>query len=146
MMEIEFCNGSETHTSNWGKYYVKGLEKYAVKEDGGIYDRHHTYTNYFVCEAQKGIIFSIFEQNGDKRGTDDFIFSICEVSEETTDDRSAYGKGFCKGNFKVLATSGNSKTKAPRLMDWWINSDKTRDFALACAVQINKRGAKAAPV
>ena len=34
MATIEYKVGSESHSSSWGKFYVKGLEKYEVKEGG----------------------------------------------------------------------------------------------------------------
>ena len=149
MASIEYVNGNESHSSNWGKYYVKGLEEWAVKEDfeENRQDRHHSYQGYVALDVPDGTMFTIFEQNGDKRGTDTFIFSICVAgSDATKRDHGEYGSGFCEGNYRVVAI-GNTKTKAPRLMGWWIDSEnKTLEFAEACAVAITKRGQKDAPV
>jgi hypothetical protein len=145
---IEFVQGSESHSSSWGKYYVKGLEQFQVKEDfdANRFDRHHSYQGYVALDIPDGTVFTIFEQNGDKRGTDEFIFSICVVDQGSTkDDQSSYGDGFCTGNYKIIA-QGNTKTLAPRLMGWWIDSPvKTLEFAQHCAAHINTRGLKNIP-
>lgn len=146
---IEFVNGQESHTSYWGKFYVKGLETWEVKEDfaENCHDKHHSYQGYVCLDVPEGTMFSIFEQNGNKRGTDDYIFRICQVTEDVTTIDSIYGSGKITGNFKVVATSGNSKTKAPRLFAWWKDSaDHSYEFACACAAHIDKRGQKNPPV
>jgi hypothetical protein len=81
---IEYVNGQEQHSSNWGKFYVKGLEKWEVKEDfdENRKDGHHTYQGYVCLDVPEGTVFTVFEQNGNKRGTDDYIFRICQVTEE----------------------------------------------------------------
>jgi len=146
--EIEYINGQESHTSNWGKYYIKGLEAWQVKEDfdGNVHDKHHNYTGYVCCNVPEGTMFTIFEQNGDKRGTDTFRFSICTVDySQESKDPSVYGNGFCNGGDKVIAQA-ITKTKAPRLMDWWTNSaNKSLEFAEHCAAHIDKRGLKVLP-
>ena len=147
---LEFVQGSESHSSNWGKYYVKGLEKWQVKEDfeGNVHDRHHSYQGYVCNDVPDGTVFTIFEQNGDKRGTDTFIFSVCVVDQgEVNKDTSSYGNGFTSGNYKVLCTSGNSKTKGPRLLGWWQKCPpgKEMEWALHCAAHIDKRGQKEIP-
>lgn len=146
---IEFVQGNESHSSYWGKYYVKGLEQYQVKEDfdENRYDRHHSYQGYVCCNVPDGVIFTIFEQNGSKRGTDTFLFSICETdsTEEIQKDKAEYGKGFFQGQYKVIA-QGKTKTLAPRLLDWWTSGDKTKAYAELCAKYIDKRGVKNLPI
>lgn len=45
MSYISYVSGQESHTSNWGKFYVKGLETHVVKEDhpANRRDNHHNY-------------------------------------------------------------------------------------------------------
>jgi hypothetical protein len=148
MSNVEYVSGNESHSSSWGKYYVRGLEKWAVKEDfsENRKDKHHSYQGYVCLDVPEGTLFTIFEQNGDKRGTDDFLFSICITTDaEVADDSAAYGNGLCKGNYKVLVCA-NTKTLAPRLMGWWIEStDKSLAFAEHCKNHIGKRGLKTLP-
>jgi len=148
MSNIEYINGQESHTSNWGKYYVKGLEKWGVKEDfaENRQDKHHSYQGICATEVPDGTIFTIFEQSGNKHGTDTYVFTVCETSDESfTSDISGYGSGKCEGNFKIIAR-GATKTTAPRLMQWWIDSSvKTLEFAQHCATYITKRGIKELP-
>jgi hypothetical protein len=146
---IEFVQGQESHSSNWGKYYVKGLEKWGVKEDfsENKSDKHHSYQGFVCLDVPDGTMFSIFEQSGDKRGTDCFEFMLCVVDQgETGSHKGGYPDGFCTGNFKIIA-EGKTKTLAPRLMGWWVDStDKSLAFAQHCAAHINKRGIKNLPI
>jgi hypothetical protein len=146
MSNIEFIQGQESHSSNWGKYYVKGLEAWQVKEDGQ-YTKHETYTEYQCNDVPEGTVFTIFEQSGNKRGTDTFIFSICVTTDETVNtDDSAYGDGKIAGNFKILLQA-TGKVKAPRLMNWWEARGKKDPvkYAEHCAAYIDKRGIKELP-
>lgn len=145
---IEFVQGYETHSSNWGKYYVKGLEEYQVKEDfeQNKKDNHHSYQGYVCLDIPDGTMFTIFEQSGDKRGTDCFEFLICVVDQGVIGEhQGGYPDGFCTGNYRIVAEA-KTKTLAPRLMGWWIDSPlKTLDWAEHCAAHINKRGLKNIP-
>ena len=149
---VEFINGNEHHSSFWGKFYVKGLEKWQVKEDGE-YDRHNSNTEYVAIDIPEKTIFTVFEQDGNKRGTDAYYFHICYI------DRSCYSEiipeyhgteRYLKGNFSILA-SGKGKTKAPRLMNWWLEKSPNMsqsqkwDYAILCGESIKKRGVKEAP-
>jgi hypothetical protein len=146
---IEFVVGSEQHTSYWGKFYVKGLEQWEVKEDheANRRDNHHSY-QFLMAEAPSGTLFAVFEQNGNKHGTDEWNYSICVVEPgQQREIDAAYGEGFCHGNYRVVAMA-SSKIKAPRLMDWWSNRPKDVDqlaYAEHCAVWIEKRGIKDVP-
>lgn len=164
MSLIEFRNGQESHSSSWGKFYVKGLEKWQVREDF-TRDKHESYTD-FAAEVPDSTIFTIFSQSGDKRGTQNFDFYICEVrSPGDTPSNSIFGghsRGNCKcvGNFLVLCR-GEGKTKAPRLMDWWgklaekcsefkneeglLKKGTKARFAFWCAEYLEKRGVKELP-
>ncbi len=148
MSNIEYINGQESHSSSWGKYYVKGLENWGVKEDfsENRQDKHHSYQGFAAIEIPEGAIFTVFEQSGDKRGTDTYVFTVCQAVDDCfTDDVSGYGSGKCTGNFKILVRAA-TKTTAPRLMQWWINSPvKTLEFAQHCANYITKRGIKELP-
>ena len=93
---LEFINGAEQHSSRWGKYYVKGIEKHAVKEDhpSNRRDNHHNY-QFFVADLPVGALFTIFEQNGNKRGTEDFSYAICQYTgTEQAEHYAVYGDGF----------------------------------------------------
>lgn len=148
-MGIEYVVGSESHTSYWGKFYVKGLESWEVKEehDANRRDGHHSYA-FLMADAPQGTVFTIFEQNGSKRGTDEFIFKICVVIDgDGIEHKAAYGSGFCNGNYEVLAEA-SGKVKAPRLMDWWQAKPKGVNAALYarhCAEHIERRGVKDLP-
>ena len=148
MANIEFIQGQESHSSNWGKYYVKGLEKWECKEDGN-YDKHQSYSEFQCNDVPEGTVFTIFEQSGNKRGTDVFHFQIFVTTDaEVSTDDSAYGQGKTAGNFKKLA-HGDGKVKAPRLMNWW-TEQKPKDvdpmaFAEHCQAYIDKRGVKNVP-
>jgi hypothetical protein len=145
---IEFVNGKESHTSNWGKFYVKGLDTWAAKEDfdENRRDNHYSYQGYVCLDVPEGTMFTIFEQSGNKRGTDTYKFQICTVTAEVAGEAiSNYGSGFVRGNYKVIA-EGLTNTKAPRLMKWWIDSpDKSLAFAEHCKAYIDKRGVKELP-
>ena len=146
MAYIEFVQGQESHTSNWGKFYVKGLEAFVVREDHDLNrkDGHHSY-QCFAGEIPVGTVFTLFEQDGTKRGTDTFKFLVCEIVEgEDSNHSTEYGSGFFEGSFRVIA-EGLTKTKAPRLMEWWNSGDKTLAFAEHCAAHIDKRGLKTLP-
>jgi hypothetical protein len=148
MANIEFVQGNESHSSNWGKYYVKGLESFQCKEDGS-YDKHSSYTEYQCNDIPEGVVFTIFEQSGNKRGTEVFNFRICVADDSQVFTNAAnYGDGNCAGNYRVVA-EGVGATKAPRLMSWWTdqfpkNADRLA-FAQHCAEYIDKRGIKDVP-
>lgn len=148
MGNIEFVHGQESHSSSWGKFYIKGLEAFQTKEDftENRNDKHHNYNGYVCNDVPVGTIFTVFEQSGDKRGTDIYEFAICEISnDEANKWKPSYGSGKLIGNYRIV-TIENTKTKAPRLMDWWINSrDKSLAFAKWCDAHINKRGIKELP-
>lgn len=146
---IEFTVGRESHTSYWGEYYIKGLESYAVREDhdSNRTDNHHGY-QFFMADAPAGTVFTIFERNGDKRGTSNWIFSICVVEgEKIQEDQAEYGSGFCTGNYRCVAIA-LGKIKAPRMLGWWKEKPADADplaYAEHCAVWIEKRGIQTLP-
>lgn len=147
MATIEFVHGQESHTSTWRKFYVKGLEKWKVAEDFDEErnDKHYCYNGYCCIAIPEGILFTIFSQAGDKRGTDHFEFYICECTDDQVQSTIELSPCFCRGNFRIIA-QGLTKIKASRLMDWWINSrDKSLMFAEHCASHIDKRGLKQIP-
>lgn len=149
MASIEFVNGQESHSSYWGKFYVKGLEAYQVAEDfeENQKDNHHSYQGYVCLDVPENKVFTLFYQDGDKRGTDTSWFLILVADDSVVNEiASPYGSGKISGNFRVLVEA-KTKTKAPRLMGWWIDSkDKSLEFAQHCGQYINKRGIKELPV
>lgn len=164
MALLEYTVGNESHSSFWGKFYVKGLEKYEIKE-GGSRTKHESYAE-LAADVPDGAIFTVFSQSGNKRGTDAFDFYICEARRpgDTAScriDGGCYGKGgVIVGNYVILCR-GAGTTKAPRLMGWWqklgekcaayLNEDgklrtgTRKRFAFWCAEHLEKRGLKELP-
>jgi len=162
MSSIEFVQGQEHHTSYWGKAYVKGLEQWRCAEDHdqNRKEKHQTYQYYVCLDVPENTLFTVFFQNGSKRGTDLIEFYICRVCntrtelnqsytgcfvERNTELRHSYTGCFIEGNFEVVAQA-TTKTKAPRFMEWWNASDKTLQTAQRCAKYINKQGQKHYPL
>ena len=146
MANIEYVHGCESHTSTWRKFYVRGLEEWKAKEDFAQErnDKHYCYNGYCCNDVPEGCVFTVFCQAGNKRGTDTFEFYICESTNDQV-ETIQLSPCYCQGNFRIIA-QGLTKTKAPRLMDWWINSpDKSLAFAIHCANYIDKRGLKKIP-
>ena len=146
MANIDFLHGLESHSSTWAKFYVRGLEKWKVKEDfdGERNDKHYTYNGYCCIDIPEGKLFTIFSQAGNKFGCDSFEFYIC-VTTHAQIESITLDPCFCTGNFKIIA-QGKTKIKGQRLMDWWVNSaDKSLKFAEHCAAYIDKRGLKQLP-
>jgi hypothetical protein len=155
-MNIEYISGSSSHSSNWAKFYIFGLDKWAVREtDGEPESNNHANFKQFTClDVSENKVFTVFEQDGDKRGTDTFNFYICKASAEFGEIKGEYGR-HCTGNFEIIC-EGLGKTKAPRLMGWWEefagkddankrkNSEKIA-FANHCLANIDRRGIKTLP-
>lgn len=148
--EVEYISGQESHTSNWGKFYVKGLEKVVVKEDHSRnqHDKHHSYQCYVGMAVPDGCVFTIFYQDGDKRGTESWYYMICVTDSGAAEQTIEYGYTgtFIRGCFRVVAQA-KTLTKAPRLMDWWDKRGAADPLAYAqhCAAYIDKRGVAVLP-
>lgn len=147
---IEYIVGSETHSSNWGKFYVKGLEKYEVKEDNDANrrDGHHSYQFLMVPNAPTNTVFTIFEQSGNKHGTKEYTFILCAV-DPNLDGRfvASYGDGLVTGGFYEIGRA-SGPIRVPRLMGWWDKRPTNGDllaYAYHCAKHINIRGTMALP-
>jgi hypothetical protein len=69
-------------------------------------------------------------------------FWICAVSEDLEEERiSIYPSGnvaSVQGKFRIIAYS-NSKTYAPRLMEWWNKGDGSIEYAELCAKYLKPR-------
>jgi hypothetical protein len=69
-------------------------------------------------------------------------FWICSVSEQFEEERiSIYPSGSVEsveGKFRIIAYS-NSKTYAPRLMEWWNKGDGSIEYAELCAKYLKPR-------
>jgi hypothetical protein len=150
MATIEYVSGQESHTSNWGKMYVKGLEKLVVREEHekNVRDRHHQYQCY-MGEAPTGTVFTIFYQDGNKRGTETWDYQICVADDDATEQEIKYGYTgtFVAGRFRVIAKA-SGKVKAPRLMGWWDARPQGIEpvaFAEHCAAHIDRRGVAVLP-
>ncbi|HLO52518.1 MAG TPA: UvrD-helicase domain-containing protein [Kamptonema sp.] len=149
LCNIEYISGSEQHSSTWSKFWIKGLDQWAVRETDGEpeSDKHSNYYQFICLDIPDDTVFTIFEQDGDKHGTSDFNFWICKTSRNQASISSS--KRHCTGNFETVC-EGIGKTKAPRLMDWWQQAEKFTNeqklaFAEHCAQHINKRGIKTLP-
>ena len=150
MLELECVIGKEWHTSNWAKFYVSGLNDVMTLEEEIRSDNHHRYHLWAIdpdTEKAAGTLFAVFLQEGDKYGSKSFYFFICLICSDQTDKKieASRGEGYIEGSFKIIAKA-LTKTKAPRLMEWWNNGPQNKKFALACADKINKRGAKQPPL
>lgn len=146
---FEYMIGSESHTSSWGKFYIRGFEKIQAQEDhaGNRRDRHGSY-QFYMADAKPGTVFTVFEQNGSKGHTDEMKFWICKVTDgQPVTIKANYGKGFVTGSFEIIAT-GQTPIKAKRLLEWW-NYKPTgvnlEAFARHCADNIQKRGVAVLP-
>lgn len=149
MAAIEYVQGQESHASNWGKFYIKGLEPYAVKEDfkENTHTRHETYQGYVCLDVPAGQLFTIFDQSGNKHGTDKWYFYLCVAGEGQKKLGGSYTKMWCEGDYQILVCA-EGKIKAPRLMDWWTKRPAGVDdlaYAKHCVAHIDKRGLKELP-
>ena len=141
---IEGRNGSEQHSSAWGKFYCKNALGgwLGVLEDSHR-DRHESYGD-FAAELAPGTLFTVFTQQGDRRGTQDMRFAIAQAdagAEERTIAGGCYGRGGrVTGRFRLLADA-NTKTKARRLLGWWQDApERTERYARHLGEQIAVRG------
>lgn len=151
MATIEYVSGNEQHSSSWGKMYVKGLEKLVVREEHerNQRDHHHSYQCYVGNEVPSGTVFTIFYQDGSKRGTDSWDYLICVVDDAAEEQEIAYSYTgtFVRGRFRTIVKA-SGKVKAPRLMGWWDKRPVTVDplaYAEHCAAWIDKRGVAELP-
>lgn len=150
MATIEYINGQESHTSNWGKFYVRRLERLVVREDHdrNRHDNHHQYQCYVGNDVPSGTVFTIFYQDGNKRGTDTWHYMLCVV-DDAADEQTIeydYTSTYITGRFRVICKAVG-KVKAPRLMGWW-DARGTADplaYAEHCAAWIDKRGVAVLP-
>jgi len=151
MASIEYVSGQESHTSNWGKMYVKGLEKLVVREDHARngHDNHHSYQCYVGNDVPSGTVFTIFYQDGNKRGTESWDYLLCVADDQQPEQEIVYGytDTFVRGQFRVIVKA-TGKVKAPRLMGWWDarpSSVSPLAYAEHCAAWIDKRGVATLP-
>jgi hypothetical protein len=91
---------------------------------------HHFYQYYICLDIPDETVFSIFEQSGNKRGTQEFRFALCVINpNKHTKDKAVYGSGYCQGNYEIIVKT-DSIIKSSRLLEWWnSNSEKSLKFA-----------------
>lgn len=152
---IEFVQGWEAHSSNWGKFYVRGFGDDAVAEDfeENVDTKHEYWQGYAVGEVADGHVFTVFSQEGNKRGTNAFDFYICKTDATAEIQRiSGPYSSWIQGKFSIIA-HGAKKTKAPRLMDWlqtsnWerLSNGQRKRLAEVFGTYIQKRGCKFPPL
>lgn len=145
---IEFTIGSETGSSRWAKFYLKGLEEWKCAEEF-TKRKGEYYTEYRCNEVPEDTVFTVFDQYGDKHGLRTFQFWICAVGggEPTNGINGTYGSGTVIGNFRLLAHA-SSTLKASRLMNWWTDKPTHTDllaYGTKCGIEIHKRGVKECP-
>lgn len=141
---IDFVVGSDGG-SRWEKFYVKGLERFQVAGEYASRGKGRWWRSYAAAPPD-GAIFSAFYQAGSKWGAEEEDFYILEVGGECREIKPRRGLGCVCGSFKILC-HGDGKTRAPRLMEWWNSRSPGRDreFALACADLLPRRGRKLPP-
>lgn len=141
---LEAKVGNESHSSHWGKGNLQGVN--LVSEDR-TKTNHHNYTSG-ATEAQDGTVFTWWTSRGDKHGTIDADFYILQAdssAEEMELVGGCYGRGnYLRGQFSILA-HGSDKTKAPRLLGWWVdwapkNGGHTAEVARHLQQQLAIRG------
>ncbi|AFY75461.1 hypothetical protein Syn7502_03635 (plasmid) [Synechococcus sp. PCC 7502] len=134
-MNIEYKHGEESGNATWVKFFINGLEKFAVK-DGDKYQCKH---------IPESTVFTIFEQSGVKTSIDVFEFIVAQANPDGYEIFTT-GNQYIKGNFTVLV-QGSGKVKAQRLMEWWqsYEGNQKYEYALHCAKYIDKRGLKFCP-
>lgn len=143
--DIQFTIGSETRSSNWAKFYVKGLEEWKCSESISKDNREH-YTEYQCNKVPEDTVFTVFDQHGDKFGIRTFQFWICALGggEPTNGIDATYGSGEIIGDFRLLAHAKGT-LKAARLLNWWTHKPTHTDlleYGTKCGIEIQKRGVK----
>jgi hypothetical protein len=109
-----------------------------------FYVRTHSLKEFpFIGEwyLEEGSTFSVYRSEY-YRYPISTEFWICAVSEEFEEERiSIYPSGnveSVEGKFQIIAYS-NSKTYAPRLMEWWNKGDGSIEYAELCAKYLKPR-------
>ena len=121
-----------------------------TKEDHGRNqrDKHHGYQCFVGVAVPDNAVFTIFYQDGDKRGTGSwhYMIAVTDSSQEEQTIKYGYTGTFVRGRFRIVA-EGKTLTKAPRLMGWWDKRGTADPLAYAehCAKWIDKRGVAVLP-
>lgn len=137
---IEYVQGEESHTSSWGKFYIKGNDGIKVDSPANHRDRHHSYQAWMDVSPT---VFSVWAQSGNKYSADGTHFYICQGS---TEENKITGYAGCHvtGGFEILAEA-HTKHLATRLLQWWIRRPPDVDpvaYAKHLAECIKVRGLK----
>ena len=66
MAAIEYVQGTEGHSSNWAKFFVRGLEEYVVTEEhpSNAQDKHHNWQCYVGIDIPPETVFTVFASKG----------------------------------------------------------------------------------
>ena len=92
-------------------------------------------------ELEEGATFSVYRSEYHYYPLS-IEFLICSVSEDFEENRiSIYPSAnvaAVSGRFRIIAES-NSKTYAPRLMEWWNKGDGSIEYAQLCAKYLKPR-------
>jgi hypothetical protein len=147
MKTIEYTIGSEHRSSNWGKFFIQGLEDWKCGESF-VKNSKEFYTDYCCNNVPEDTVFTVFDQSGDKYSPKVFQFWILAVGGQTDNIvESSFGSGKVQGDYRTLAYA-RGQLKACRLMDWW-NTKPTHtdrlEYAIKCGEYIQKRGVKDCP-
>lgn len=154
-MNICYQAGVEKHCSNWGHFFVFGLNDIAVAVDD-VRNRKSNHYNFQVYEGivPEGTVFNIHIAEGNKCGPDSKAIYVCKVvsaEEQTALNRidHKYTGCFCEGKFKIVASVEKSVLKVNRFTAWWQAKPDGVDpeaWALHCAKHIEIRGLKDIPL
>lgn len=134
---IEAKVGEESHSSTWGKFYVRGIEIVAEER---FSDNHLRYTEG-AAQVADGTLFTVWASAGNKRGADSSDYYILLVDSRHLGSEIDNGYGFVRGQWQVLA-HGDGTVRAPRLLGWAKGKALTEALARHLGSEIKRRGVK----
>lgn len=144
-MNLSCLSGKERHSSNWGEFFVFGLQNLMAATD----DPRNRKNSHYEFQYREGIVpvgtvFNIHIAEGNKYGPSDKAIHICKVTDgPTMRIEQKYTGCFMEGSFEVICEVVGSKLKADRLTAWWLSKPKETDaeqWALHCKKHIEVRG------
>ena len=150
-MNICYQSGTEKHSSNWGHFFVFGLNDIAVAVD----DERNRKGNHYNFQVYEGIVpagtvFNIHIAEGNRCGADSKAIYVCKiVPGKSNKIEHKYTGCFCEGQFEIIASVESSVLKVNRFTAWWQAKPRDVDperWALHCARCIEIRGLKDIPL
>lgn len=142
---LEARVGEETHSSRWGKGYLRGVKLVAdERQKANNYD----YTTG-AAEVEDGTVFSWWMSRGSRRdtvGAEFFILEADSSADLIEMEGGCYNKGenYLRVRAKILAR-GSGKLKSARLLTWWAswakeNGGQTAQMARHLGAQLEIPG------